>query len=128
MWKDNKRIWWSIIMTFIKETRWERVIFVYLQMSNFSAITSYILMSWSDFRSVLDQHPELDFDASSLKQLYVVRHVAPLGNIILIPSHCSYSLQKMFGSSSPSVVCRRRFMSYLWCLCYWVYLCPSCLD
>jgi hypothetical protein len=37
---------------------------------------------------VLDQHAELDFySASSLKQQSAGRHVAPLGHIILIPSH-----------------------------------------
>jgi hypothetical protein len=36
---------------------------------------------------VLDQHAELDFyRASSLKQQSGGRHVAPLGQIILIPS------------------------------------------
>ena len=39
------------------------------------------------FRFVLDQHTELDFySASSLKQQPAGRYVAPLGNIILIPS------------------------------------------
>ena len=39
------------------------------------------------FRFVLDQHTELDFySASSLKQQSAGRYVAPLGNIILIPS------------------------------------------
>ena len=44
---------------------------------------------WDDdeIRSVLDQHPELDFySASSLKQQSAGRHVAPLEHIILIPS------------------------------------------
>jgi hypothetical protein len=42
---------------------------------------------WDDeIRFVLDQHAELDFDsASSLKQQFAGRHVAPLGYIILIP-------------------------------------------
>jgi hypothetical protein len=36
---------------------------------------------------VLDQHTWLDFySASSLKQQFAGRHVAPLGRIILIPS------------------------------------------
>jgi hypothetical protein len=39
------------------------------------------------FRFALDQRIELDFySASSLKQQSAVRYVAPLGNIILIPS------------------------------------------
>jgi hypothetical protein len=45
---------------------------------------------WDDdkVRFVLDQHAELDFySASSLNQQSADRHVAPLGHIILIPSH-----------------------------------------
>ena len=42
---------------------------------------------------VLDQHAELDFySANSLKQQYTVRHVAPLGHIILIPSQPVFAL------------------------------------
>ena len=42
---------------------------------------------------VLDQHAELDLhSASSLKQQSVGRHVAPLGHIILIPSHPVFAL------------------------------------
>jgi hypothetical protein len=44
---------------------------------------------WDDdeVRFVLDQHVELDFySASSLKQQSAGRHVAPLWNIIPIPS------------------------------------------
>jgi len=43
---------------------------------------------------VLDQHAELDYSASSLKQQSAGRNVAPLGHIILIPSQpvFSYSL------------------------------------
>ena len=38
-------------------------------------------------RFVPGQHAELDFySASSLKQQYAGRHVAPLGHIILIPN------------------------------------------
>jgi hypothetical protein len=42
---------------------------------------------------VLDQHAELDFySASSLKQQFKGRHVAPLGHIILIPSKPVFAL------------------------------------
>jgi cupin superfamily acireductone dioxygenase involved in methionine salvage len=44
---------------------------------------------WDDdeVRFVLDQHALLNFhSASSMKQQFVVRHAAPLGHIILIPS------------------------------------------
>ena len=42
---------------------------------------------------ILDQHAELDFHSgSSLKQLSVGRHVAPLGHIILIPSQPVFAL------------------------------------
>jgi hypothetical protein len=48
------------------------------------------MMRWS---FVLDQHAELDFYiASSLKQQYADRHVAPLGHIILIPSQLVFAL------------------------------------
>jgi hypothetical protein len=41
---------------------------------------------------VLDQHAEFDFySASSLKQS-VVKHVAPLGHIILIPNQPVFAL------------------------------------
>ena len=46
-----------------------------------------------EVRFVLDRHAELDFySGSSLKQQSVVRHVAPLGHIILIPSHPVFAL------------------------------------
>jgi hypothetical protein len=46
-----------------------------------------------EVRFVLDQHAELDFySASSLKQQFVGRHVAPLGHIILIPSQPVFAL------------------------------------
>jgi hypothetical protein len=41
-----------------------------------------------EVRFVLDQHDELDIcSTSSLQQQSTGRHVAPLGHIILIPSH-----------------------------------------
>jgi hypothetical protein len=56
-------------------------------MSNFPAI-SWLEQVNGDVRFVQDQHVELDFySASSLKQHSSGRHVAPLGHIILIPSH-----------------------------------------
>jgi hypothetical protein len=46
-----------------------------------------------DVRFVLDQYAEFDFySASSLKQQSVGRHVAPLGQIILIPSRPFFAL------------------------------------
>ena len=40
---------------------------------------------YAQFRFVLDQHAELDFySASSMKQQFSDKHVAPLGHIILI--------------------------------------------
>ena len=42
-------------------------------------------MNDDEVRFVLDQHAELDlYSASSLKQHFAGRHVAPLGHIILI--------------------------------------------
>jgi hypothetical protein len=50
---------------------------------------------WIDdeVRFALDQHAELDlYSANSLKQQSAGRHVAPLGHIILIPSHPIFAL------------------------------------
>ena len=50
---------------------------------------------WDDdeVRFVLDQHAELGFySSSSLKEKSAGRHVAPLGHIILIPSHPVFAL------------------------------------
>ena len=60
-------------------------------MQNFAAISwrEQVYFQWNDdeVRFVLDTNAELDFySASSLKQQYTGRHVAPLGHIILIPS------------------------------------------
>ena len=50
--------------------------------------TSFNSMQDDDVHIVLDQHAYLDlYSASSLKQQSADRHVAPLGHIILIPSH-----------------------------------------
>jgi len=56
-----------------------------------------VIFQWYDdeVHFVLDQHAELDFySASSLKQQFAGRHVAPLEHIILIPSQpvCSFFL------------------------------------
>ena len=57
------------------------------------ARTRYFQWNDDDFLCVLDQHGELDFySASSLKQQSSGRHVAPLGNIILIPSQPFFAL------------------------------------
>jgi hypothetical protein len=46
-----------------------------------------------DVLFVLDQHAELYFySASSLKQQFADRHIAPLGHIILIPSQPVFAL------------------------------------
>ena len=46
-----------------------------------------------EVRFVLDQHPWLNFySASSLKQQFAGRHIAPLGRIILIPSHPVFAI------------------------------------
>ena len=50
---------------------------------------------WDDdeVHFVQDQHAELDlYSASSLKQQSAGRHVAPLGQIILIPSQPVFAL------------------------------------
>ena len=50
-------------------------------------------MNYDEVRFVLDQHAELDlYSASSLKQQFTGRHVAPLGHIILIPSKPVFAL------------------------------------
>jgi hypothetical protein len=49
----------------------------------------------NEVRFVLDQYAELDFyndNASSLKQQFAGRHVAPFGHIILIPSQSVFAL------------------------------------
>ena len=68
-----------------------------------SAIFCYISwreqvnFQWDDdeVRFVLDQHAELDFySAISPKQQSAGRHVAPLGQIILIPSQPVFALTR----------------------------------
>ena len=62
---------------------------VWLLFNANSAIIQLYNFQWDDdeVRFVLDQHAWLDFySASSLKQQFADRHVAPLGYIILIPS------------------------------------------
>jgi hypothetical protein len=75
--------WMFVHKTFVK-SKCERVIVVKRQFSNFSAISwrEQVNFQWYDDegRFVLDQHAELDFySASSLKQQFAGRHVAPLG-------------------------------------------------
>ena len=49
------------------------------------ARTSYI--QWANLHFIINRRSQLDFySASSLKQQYMDRHVAPLGNMTLIPS------------------------------------------
>jgi hypothetical protein len=57
------------------------------------ARTRYIQWDDNDVRFVLEQHAQLDFySASSLKQQSAVRHVVPLGHIILISSQPVFAL------------------------------------
>jgi hypothetical protein len=56
---------------------------------------SYTMARWNDdeVRFVLDQHTKLDFySTSQLKQQSADGHVAPLGYIILIPTHPVFGL------------------------------------
>jgi hypothetical protein len=60
--------------------------------------SNFAVISWrerddDEVLFVLDQHAELDlYSARSLKQQSAGRHVAPLGNIILIPSQPVFAL------------------------------------
>jgi hypothetical protein len=57
------------------------VIVVLLKMSNFTAISWWVYIRWNgnDLRVLLDQHAKLNlYSASSMKQHYAGRHVAPL--------------------------------------------------
>jgi len=56
------------------------------------ARTSYFQWDDDEIRFVLDQHAELDFYASSLKQQSAGRHVGPPGHIIPIPSQPDFAL------------------------------------
>jgi hypothetical protein len=61
--------------------------------SHAMARTSCIGWDDDDVCFVLDQHAELDiYSASSLKQQSTARNVAPLRNIILIPSQPAFAL------------------------------------
>ena len=65
--------------------------------STLSAISwrEQVKFQWDDdvVRFVLDQYAELDlYSASSLKQQFAGRHVAPLEHIILIPSQPVFAL------------------------------------
>jgi hypothetical protein len=73
------------------------MIVVYGQFTNFSAISwrGQANFQWNDddVRFALDQHAELGlYSVSSLKQQYAGRHVAPLWQIILIPSQPVYAI------------------------------------
>jgi hypothetical protein len=76
----------------------EWVIVVLRQLSNCSAILWWeqVNFQWDnddEVRFILDQHAELDlYSASSLKQQFACRHVAPLGHIILIQSQPVFAL------------------------------------
>ena len=60
--------------------------------------SEYVNFQWKDeVRFVPDQHAELDmYSASSLKQQFVGRHVAPHGHIILIPSQPVFLLNTSY--------------------------------
>ena len=56
----------------------------------------YVPFGFNQVSSILifvpDQHAQLDFySASSMKQQFACRHVAPLGHIILIPSQPGFT-------------------------------------
>jgi hypothetical protein len=70
-----------------------------LSNSNFSAILwqEKVNFQWDDDESALYQTNMLNwylYSASSLKQQFAGRHVAPLGHIILIPSQPVFSLSR----------------------------------
>ena len=71
-------------------------IFVYRQLSNFSAILwqTEVNFRWDDeVRFVLDQHAYLDcYSPISMKQQSEDRHVSSLGHTILIPSEAVFAL------------------------------------
>jgi hypothetical protein len=61
----------------------------------FSSKHASVTFQWDDdeIHIVLDQHAELDFySAIWLKQQSADRHIAPMGHIILIPSHPVFAL------------------------------------
>jgi hypothetical protein len=66
--------------------------------SNFSAISWWEQVNFQgdnddEVHFVLDQHAEFDFySASSLKQQFAGKHVAPLRHIILIPNQPIFTL------------------------------------
>jgi hypothetical protein len=67
------------------------------QFSNSSAISwreqVHFQRDGDEFRFILDQYADLDFySASSLKQQFTGRYVAPLGHIILIPGQPIFAL------------------------------------
>ena len=88
------------IVLYIIDIHWSSVLSERLLFHANSEIFSYIMarrsvnFQWDDeIRFVLDQHAGLGFDsASSLKQQFAGRHVAPLGHIILIPSQPVFAL------------------------------------
>ena len=76
----------------------EWVIAVERQFSNISAISWWEQVNFQgdnddEVHFVLDQHAEFDFySASSLKQQFAGKHVAPLRHIILIPNQPIFTL------------------------------------
>jgi hypothetical protein len=76
---------------------------------------------WDDddeVRFVLDQHAELDFySASSLKQQFAVRHVAPLGHIIENEKNSESAPRRITWADCHhlvSVVSITHFLSWTW--------------
>jgi hypothetical protein len=76
----------------------EWVIAVERQFSNISAISWWEQVNFQgdnddEVHFVLDQHAEFDFySASSLKQQFAGKHIAPLRHIILIPNQPIFTL------------------------------------
>ena len=87
----------KMVILFFLQKEWVSDCSLLCQLSNFSAISWWeqVIFNENDdnVRFVLDQHAELNFNsASSLKQQSAVKHVAPLGHIILIPSQPVFAL------------------------------------
>jgi hypothetical protein len=95
-----QKFWWNILSK--RPTTPTKMVRVseWLLFNAISAILwrEQVHFQWDDdeVRFVLDQHAELDFySASSLKQQSVSRHIAPLGQIILILSQPVFAFSLM---------------------------------
>jgi hypothetical protein len=95
-----QKFWWNILSK--RPTTPTKMVRVseWLLFNAISAILwrEQVHFQWDDdeVRFVLDQHAELDFySASSLKQQSISRHIAPLGQIILILSQPVFAFSLM---------------------------------